>query len=64
MSFMKGNTDMSDRKEELNLSEETERNIIVDIMNWKHNLYVAGSKVKILGWKVAVDWEEMDDEIT
>ncbi len=55
---------MSDWKEELNLSEETERNIIVDIMNWKHNLYVAGSKVKILGWKVAVDWEEMDDEIT
>ena len=55
---------MRDWREELNLSEETERKIIVDIMNWKHNLYIAGSKVKILGGKVAVDWEEIDNEIT
>ena len=53
---------MSDWKEELNLSEETERNVIVDIMHWKHNLYVEGYKVKILGWKVAVDWEEIENE--
>jgi hypothetical protein len=59
---MKGNTDMSDWREELNLSEETERNIIVDILNWKHNLYVAGFEVKVLGWKVVIDWEESDEE--
>ena len=53
---------MSDWREELNLSEETERNIIVDILNWKRNLYVAGFEVKVLGWKVVIDWEESDEE--
>ena len=55
---------MSDWREELNLSEETERKIILDIINWKHNLYVAGFEVKVLGWKVVIDWEEIDNEIT
>jgi hypothetical protein len=59
---MKGDTDMSDWREELNLSDETEKNIIVDILNWKRNLYVAGFDVKVLGWKVAIEWEEMEYE--
>ena len=49
-------------EEELHLSEETEDNLLIDIMNWKTNLYTGGVEAKILGWKVVVDWEEVDEQ--
>jgi len=49
-------------EEELRLSEETEDNLLFDIINWKTNLYTGGIRAKVLGWRVVVDWEEVDEQ--
>jgi hypothetical protein len=60
---MKGDISMSTSwEEELRLSEETEDNLLLDIINWKTNLYTGGIKAKVLGWRVVIDWEEVNEQ--